>query len=118
MFFIDVIDCYKCVGKANNSSCSDPFVREEKDINEVKVIPCNRGACLKRLLKSNGTPMIMRTCTNELDFKLPLVNNVCQKESDGFGYLCMCGRDLCNRAVTDLQHLHLYYSELSFHFLY
>jgi len=53
MHVVDVIDCYKCVGKANNSSCSDPFVREEKDINEVKVIPCNRGACLKRLLKSS-----------------------------------------------------------------
>lgn len=49
---------------------------------------------------AEGIPMIMRTCTNELDFKLPLVNNVCQQESDGFGYLCMCGRGLCNKASS------------------
>lgn len=40
--------------------------------------------------------MITRTCTNELDFNLPLVNGVCQKDSNGFGFLCMCGMPLCN----------------------
>lgn len=48
----------------------------------------------------DGEAMIMRTCTKELDFKLPLVNNVCQKENDGFGYLCMCGNTECNSAAT------------------
>lgn len=49
---------------------------------------------------ADGEAKILRTCTNELDFHLPLVNGVCQRESDGFGFLCMCGMPLCNRAAS------------------
>ena len=52
----------------------------------------------------DGEAMIMRTCTKELDFKLPLVNNVCQPENDGFGFLCMCGRSSCNSATSIASH--------------
>jgi len=48
--------------------------------------------------------MIVRTCSNEIDFHLPLVNNVCQQESNGNGYLCMCGMPLCNNAWSGNYH--------------
>lgn len=40
-----------------------------------------------------------RTCSNELrDFKIMMIDGVCRSERMGNGYLCMCGKHLCNSA--------------------
>lgn len=39
-----------------------------------------------------------RTCSAKLNIHIMLVDGVCRSESFGNGYLCMCGKHLCNEA--------------------
>jgi hypothetical protein len=43
-----------------------------------------------------------RTCSDRLnDFRIMMIDGVCRSEREGHGYLCMCGRHLCNSAESD-----------------
>lgn len=41
---------------------------------------------------------MIRTCSADLNFHLTLIDGVCRTERNGNGYLCMCGKHLCNAA--------------------
>lgn len=52
------IDCYVCVGSASNSTCGDPFTRNDYLLENFDQVSCDRGACLKRLYKAAGRAML------------------------------------------------------------
>ncbi|KAH9523889.1 hypothetical protein Btru_047331, partial [Bulinus truncatus] len=87
------IRCYICDGAAENSTCSDPI-----DVNhsEVGTKECTRGICLKWTKYRGGVLRMIRICSEDLDFQLVKIDGVCRTERNGNGYLCMCGKHLCN----------------------
>ncbi|XP_013395300.1 protein quiver [Lingula anatina] len=102
--FTTTIDCYRCLGPLRNSTCGDPFDAEKLHLGEeesgIQIIKCKRGACLKWTYFHKGELLIRRTCSldeEDLVFHIPLVD-VCRRERDGNGRLCMCSGDLCNAA--------------------
>jgi hypothetical protein len=47
----------------------------------------------------SDTMYMHRTCSHRLnDFKIMMSDGVCRSERQGDGYLCMCGKHLCNSA--------------------
>lgn len=51
-----------------------------------------------------------RTCSAKLNIHIMLVDGVCRRESFGNGYLCMCGKQLCNEANNHkLANTHVFY---------
>lgn len=87
------ITCYKCMGTLVNSSCADPFSVENKSVKE-----CPQGLCIKWTRKLNGVWYMERTCSDDLTIFINLIDRVCRTERNGNGYLCMCGKRLCNSA--------------------
>ncbi|KAK3105687.1 hypothetical protein FSP39_003433, partial [Pinctada imbricata] len=87
------IECYTCIGDANNSSCADPVNIRRFPLESRE---CIHGVCLKWTHYINGKLYIERTCSALLEMNIMLVHDVCRTESFGNGYLCMCGRHLCN----------------------
>ncbi|CAG5122916.1 unnamed protein product [Candidula unifasciata] len=57
---------------------------------------CDRGICLKWTKYREGVLQMIRTCSADLDFHLTMIDGVCRTERNGNGYLCMCGKHLCN----------------------
>jgi len=51
-----------------------------------------------------GELIMRRTCSLEININIHL-NHVCQDESYGNGYLCMCDKDLCNGAESPTSRL-------------
>ena len=45
------------------------------------------------------TLMMIRTCSSDLSFDLTMIDGVCRSERSGNGYICMCGKHLCNSAT-------------------
>ncbi|KAI8767246.1 protein quiver, partial [Biomphalaria glabrata] len=43
---------------------------------------------------------MIRVCSADLDFHLTMLDGVCRTERNGNGYLCMCGKHLCNSVST------------------
>ncbi|XP_021362506.1 protein quiver-like [Mizuhopecten yessoensis] len=86
--------CYHCVGVENNSTCSDPF--DEKTNTAATKEECIHGVCVKWTRYINGIRMMERTCSARMDLNIMKIDGVCRTESDGNGYLCMCGKHLCN----------------------
>ncbi|KAL8561879.1 hypothetical protein ACOMHN_046669 [Nucella lapillus] len=92
----DPIVCYTCRGPAVNSTCADPVdPRTNSDLVEKT---CNNGVCLKWTKYERGRLQMIRTCSAELNFHLTMIDGVCRTERNGNGYLCMCGKHLCNAA--------------------
>lgn len=91
--FSSPITCYKCMGTLVNSSCSDPFNVENKSVKD-----CPQGLCIKWTRKLNGVWYMERTCSDDLTIFINLIDRVCRTERNGNGYLCMCGKRLCNSA--------------------
>ncbi|CAL1542582.1 unnamed protein product [Lymnaea stagnalis] len=91
--YSDPIKCYICDGTAENSTCSDPI-----DLNhsEVRTKECDKGICLKWTKYRGGVLQMIRVCSADLDFHLTMIDGVCRTERNGNGYLCMCGKHLCN----------------------
>ncbi|BFZ22641.1 hypothetical protein BsWGS_25680 [Bradybaena similaris] len=85
------IECYTCEGTAENSTCSDPF-----DVSGIGIKVCERGICLKWTKYRGGVLQMIRTCSADVDFHLTMIDGVCRTERNGNGYLCMCGKRLCN----------------------
>lgn len=50
-----------------------------------------------------------RTCSNELNFHITMIDGVCRTERNGNGYLCMCGKHLCNSGWKTARHPHVQY---------
>ncbi|KAK3745878.1 hypothetical protein RRG08_015605 [Elysia crispata] len=91
--FSDPIMCYKCDGEAMNSSCADPV-----EVDTIDQKKCNRGICLKWTKYVGTVLQIYRSCSSDLNFQLTMIDGVCRTERNGNGWLCMCGKHLCNRS--------------------
>ncbi|RUS81328.1 hypothetical protein EGW08_010895 [Elysia chlorotica] len=89
--FSESIQCYKCKGEASNSSCADPV-----DTEKIGQKKCNRGICLKWTKYEGNILQIYRSCSSDLNFQLTMIDGVCRTERNGNGWLCMCGKRLCN----------------------
>ncbi|XP_045208055.2 protein quiver-like [Mercenaria mercenaria] len=99
--YSDPISCYYCFGPAENSTCADPVNPKEDKGKTLTVIDCDNGICLKWTHYYKNVLYMHRTCSNKLnDFKIMMIDGVCRSEREGKGYLCMCGRHLCNSADT------------------
>lgn len=54
--------------------------------------------------------MMERTCSAKLNIHIMLVDGVCRRESFGNGYLCMCGKHLCNEGNSlNLANTYVFY---------
>ncbi|KAL4228539.1 hypothetical protein ACF0H5_011589 [Mactra antiquata] len=101
--YSDPIQCYYCFGPAVNSSCADPVFPKEDKGKTLVPIECQSGICLKWTRYYNNELYMHRTCSHRLKaFKIMMIDGVCRSERTGNGYLCMCGRHLCNSA--DIKH--------------
>ncbi|XP_060591498.1 protein quiver-like [Ruditapes philippinarum] len=99
--FSDPISCYYCFAPAENSSCADPVNPQEEKGHNLTVIHCANGICLKWTHYYGGVLYMHRTCSSKLDaFRIMKIDGICRSERDGRGYLCMCGRHLCNSAIS------------------
>lgn len=111
------IKCYYCFGEADNSSCADP-VNPRKDKGSLEVIECEHGICLKWTSYWHNKLYMRRTCSARLtSFKIMMIDGVCRSERTGNGYLCMCGKHLCNSA-RNLQPYYSVYTALFFLIFY
>ncbi|XP_060591511.1 protein quiver-like [Ruditapes philippinarum] len=100
--YSDPISCYYCFGPAENSSCADPVNPKEDKGKTLTVIDCDNGICLKWTHYYGDVLYMHRTCSDRLnDFRIMMIDGVCRSEREGHGYLCMCGRHLCNSAESD-----------------
>ncbi|XP_071103956.1 UPAR/Ly6 domain-containing protein qvr-like [Haliotis cracherodii] len=93
--YTEPITCYICAGRAINSTCSDPIDVKRK---ELKKKDCGKGICLKWTFYKENVLYLQRTCSADLNFHLTMIDGVCRTERNGNGYLCMCGKNLCNVA--------------------
>ncbi|XP_025084679.1 protein quiver-like [Pomacea canaliculata] len=99
------IMCYTCRGTAVNSTCADPIdARTNPDLVKRE---CMNGVCLKWTKYIQGILHMIRTCSSDLNFHLTMIDGVCRTERNGNGYLCMCGKQLCNEASSLAGHVGL-----------
>ncbi|XP_014778127.1 protein quiver isoform X2 [Octopus bimaculoides] len=91
--FSSPVTCYKCMGTMVNSSCADPV-----NVNNISMKECPQGLCIKWTRKLGGVWYMERTCSDDLTIYISLIDRVCRTERNGNGYLCMCGKHLCNAA--------------------
>ncbi|WAR04184.1 QVR-like protein [Mya arenaria] len=95
------IRCFYCFGPAENSTCADPVDPREDKGKTLEVIQCESGICLKWKHYYNSELYMHRTCSHRLKrFKIMMIDGVCRSERSGNGDLCMCGKNLCNDAVS------------------
>lgn len=93
--FTEPIECFECLDKAHNTTCgtsSDPV-----QLLELGTIKCKRGACVKWTYYRNRELQMRRTCSEMININIHL-DNVCRRERNGNGYLCMCNLEFCNKA--------------------
>lgn len=103
------IKCYYCFGDADNSSCADPVNPRKEKGKTLEVIECEHGVCLKWTHYWNNKLYMRRTCSARMShFKIMMIDGVCRSERTGNGYLCMCGKHLCNGARKFQSHISIY----------
>lgn len=101
------IKCYSCYDRAQNSSCADPIDNLNNNLPQTE---CLHGVCVKMTKYEKNVLMMHRTCSAKLNIHIMLVNGVCRRESYGNGYLCMCGKHLCNEGSSrKLANTHMFY---------
>ncbi|KAK3596301.1 hypothetical protein CHS0354_009797 [Potamilus streckersoni] len=93
----DPIKCYSCFAPAIDNICANPVKQEYDVFKGMDVVECAYGVCIKWIYYFNGMLHVHRTCSAKVSgFRLIMASNVCRKERNNNGYLCMCGRNLCN----------------------
>lgn len=96
------IRCYMCISRLDkNDTCNDPV--DSRTNNFLKDEECHKGVCVKWTRYINGKLYLERTCSAKMDMNIMLIDGVCRTESFGNGYLCMCGRNLCNSGFSRLR---------------
>lgn len=94
------IKCFYCFGEAVNSSCADPVNPRTEKGKSLEVIECEHGVCLKWTHFWQNKLYMRRTCSARMThFKIMMIDGVCRSERTGNGYLCMCGKHLCNSST-------------------
>ncbi|XP_048729193.1 protein quiver-like [Ostrea edulis] len=96
------IRCYMCISRIEeNDTCNDPIDKRTK--NNLLDEECLSGVCVKWTRYIDGKIYLERTCSAKMDMNIMLIDGVCRTESFGNGYLCMCGRNLCNTGISQLK---------------
>jgi len=89
------VKCFDC-NSYDDYRCADPF-------NWTTPPPLKQceGCCVK-IVQGIDTPeeKIRRTCTDELDINLFIVDHVCMSEGGGKGRMCFCEENECNRGTA------------------
>ncbi|XP_052805115.1 protein quiver-like isoform X2 [Mya arenaria] len=99
--YSEPIRCFYCFGPAQNSSCADPVDPREDKGKALEVIKCESGICLKWTHYYANQLYMHRTCSHRLKrFRIMMNDGVCRSEGSGNGDLCMCGKNLCNDALS------------------
>ncbi|CAG0880148.1 unnamed protein product [Cyprideis torosa] len=92
----DPIQCFKC-DTLTESRCVDPF-NYSTTYHLLEDCP---GCCVK-IIENMGSvdSRIRRTCTEQLEVNLFMVDHVCMTDAKGKGKMCFCETDMCNAAKT------------------
>ena len=108
------IDCFDC-NSNEDPRCGDPFVFRAHTRDMPPTKQCD-GCCVK-LVQHRGTgpdpppspggltdkysvsayESVRRTCTDEIDINLFMVDHVCMTEGGGEGHMCFCEENGCNQ---------------------
>jgi len=88
------LKCFECNSHLD-SRCSDPF-------NWTTPPPMKQcdGCCVK-IVQGLDTPdwKVVRSCTDDVDINMFMVDHVCMSEGGGRGKMCFCEENECNAAV-------------------
>ena len=89
------LNCFSC-NSWSDPRCHDPFNWTSRIEDMPPIVQCE-GCCVK-LVRNIGTPLlsVRRTCTDDLDINLFMVDHVCMTEGGGKGRMCFCQEDDCN----------------------
>jgi len=91
------VKCFDC-NSYDDHRCADPF-----NWTAPPPVKLCEGCCVK-IVQGIDTPeeKVRRTCTDELDINLFIVDHVCMSEGGGKGKMCFCEENECNRSPKSM----------------